>query len=145
MAVLSMVLALLVTLQLIGARVGGTALGIGVVVAVLPVPLYASAILFIDRYEPAPPKLEALAFLYGASVAALLAFLIKWPGPGSQRSLQMGDPRPCGARVVDAIPCSGSYRSAARLAVLTEDRLRRLSRRCWRRLSGTIRCPGENR
>lgn len=46
---------------------------IGLVLAVLPVPLLLSAVLSLDRLEPEPPSLLTLMFAAGAGAAALIA------------------------------------------------------------------------
>jgi protease PrsW len=48
--------------------------------ALLPVPLLVAAVLFVDRLEPEPRGALALAFGWGAGVAALFALLINTAG-----------------------------------------------------------------
>jgi RsiW-degrading membrane proteinase PrsW (M82 family) len=48
--------------------------------ALLPVPLLVAAALFVDRLEPEPRGMLALAFGWGAGVAALFALLINTAG-----------------------------------------------------------------
>jgi protease PrsW len=48
--------------------------------ALLPVPLLVAAVLFVDRLEPEPRGTLALAFGWGAGVAALFALLINTAG-----------------------------------------------------------------
>jgi RsiW-degrading membrane proteinase PrsW (M82 family) len=61
--------------------VSATVFDIGVfaaaaVAALLPLPLYVALALWIDRFEPEPRSLLATAFLWGASVAVLVAALL---------------------------------------------------------------------
>ena len=53
---------------------GGFALGL--LVAVLPVPVYVMLALWLDRFEAEPPRLLALTFAWGATVAFALALLV---------------------------------------------------------------------
>ncbi|HEX8006240.1 MAG TPA: PrsW family intramembrane metalloprotease [Trebonia sp.] len=48
--------------------------------ALLPVPLLVAAVLFVDRLEPEPRGTLAIAFGWGAGVAALFALLINTAG-----------------------------------------------------------------
>ncbi len=66
----------LIVLVLIGVETGPVALLIGMVSAVVPVPLYLVLVLWIDRYEAEPPWMLATAFFWGALVAVFFAFLI---------------------------------------------------------------------
>ncbi len=54
-----------------------TALTIGVVLAVLPVGPVIAAFLWLDRYEPEPVRLLALAFAWGAVVATAAALILQ--------------------------------------------------------------------
>lgn len=58
-----------------GIQNGLVGLLIGLVCATLPVPIYMSLLLWIDRFEPEPPWLLAFAFLWGAVFAPFNAFL----------------------------------------------------------------------
>jgi RsiW-degrading membrane proteinase PrsW (M82 family) len=66
----------LIVLVLIGFETGPVALLIGMVSAIVPVPLYLVLVLWIDRYEAEPPWMLATAFFWGALVAVFFAFLI---------------------------------------------------------------------
>ena len=66
----------LLTLLLIGAEVGFHGLVVGLVMACLPVPLYAGLALWIDRYEPEPPHLLAVAFFWGAGLAVFASYIL---------------------------------------------------------------------
>lgn len=70
----------LIVLLLIAAETGVAALIAAIVFATLPVPIYVILILWIDRYESEPLWIVALAFIWGASVAVFLAYLINTIG-----------------------------------------------------------------
>lgn len=54
----------------------GTALLVGMVMALLPLPLYLALALWIDRYEKEPVWMLVGAFLWGATIAILFAGLV---------------------------------------------------------------------
>ncbi|GAA1804459.1 PrsW family intramembrane metalloprotease [Planosporangium flavigriseum] len=60
----------------LGWNIGPVALAIGIVAAVLPVPLLAFCFLWLDRYEPEPVKYLAFCFGWGACVATGAAILV---------------------------------------------------------------------
>ncbi|MFO7693102.1 MAG: PrsW family intramembrane metalloprotease [Vicinamibacterales bacterium] len=60
-------------LALTAAGVGGRVFAVAVAVAVLPLPLYIGVALWLDRFEPEPRGMLAVAFLWGASVAVLVS------------------------------------------------------------------------
>jgi RsiW-degrading membrane proteinase PrsW (M82 family) len=64
-----------VLLLLFGIQNGPVGLLIGLVCATLPVPIYMSMLLWIDRFEPEPPWLLAFTFLWGAVMAPFFAAL----------------------------------------------------------------------
>lgn len=67
----------LATVAMIGKfNTGWGGLLIGMTMAMLPVPLYVSLAIWIDRFEPEPPLMLALTFLWGATGAVFIAFLI---------------------------------------------------------------------
>jgi RsiW-degrading membrane proteinase PrsW (M82 family) len=72
----------LVTLLLIGYTTGPVHLLVGLVVAVLPVPVYAMLVLWIDRFEAEPKWLLAVAFFWGALVAVGIAIIVNSIGAG---------------------------------------------------------------
>jgi protease PrsW len=78
--VLAMLLAGLVVLALAGLESGPVAFALALVLAVLPVPVYVAIVLFIDRYEPEPVRMIALAFFWGATVATLVAVVLNTAG-----------------------------------------------------------------
>lgn len=66
----------MLTLLLIGASVGADGLVVGMIMACLPVPLYVGLALWIDRYEPEPPHLLLVAFLWGAGLAVFASYIL---------------------------------------------------------------------
>ncbi|NMH93759.1 PrsW family intramembrane metalloprotease, partial [Pseudonocardia bannensis] len=66
----------LVVLGLVGRSVGTGAVVVGALCALLPVGPVVAAFLWVDRWEPEPPRLLFVAFLWGACFAALSALLI---------------------------------------------------------------------
>ncbi|WP_214367733.1 PrsW family intramembrane metalloprotease [Pseudonocardia sp. H11422] len=66
----------LVVLGLVGRSVGVGPVVVGALCALLPVAPVVAAFLWIDRWEPEPPRLLFIAFLWGACFAALSALLI---------------------------------------------------------------------
>lgn len=66
----------LIVLFLIGVETGPVAFLIGMVCAILPVPIYLILVIWIDRYEAEPLWMLATAFFWGALVAVFFAFLI---------------------------------------------------------------------
>jgi RsiW-degrading membrane proteinase PrsW (M82 family) len=66
----------LLVIWLLGRSVGVPGALVGALVALLPVGPVVAAFLWIDRWEPEPPRTLLLAFLWGACFAALTALLI---------------------------------------------------------------------
>lgn len=66
----------LIVLFLIGAETGPVELIIGMVCAILPVPIYVMLLLWIDRYESEPLWMLATAFFWGALVACFIALIL---------------------------------------------------------------------
>ncbi|OLT17488.1 hypothetical protein BJF78_13305 [Pseudonocardia sp. CNS-139] len=66
----------LVLLGQVSSNLGISAVLVGVLCAMLPVGPVVAAFLWIDRWEPEPPRTLLVAFLWGACVAALAAYLI---------------------------------------------------------------------
>ncbi len=62
---------------------------IGLVAAILPVPVLVACFLWLDRYEPEPAKFLAIAFVWGAAVATLVSL--------RRQHLRGGAVRPLGA------------------------------------------------
>jgi len=58
---------------MVGVEVGALALALGLALATLPVPLYVTMILWIDRFEAEPPELLGLAFFLGATASVFTA------------------------------------------------------------------------
>jgi RsiW-degrading membrane proteinase PrsW (M82 family) len=53
----------------IGWNIGPVALGVGIVGAILPVPVLVGCFLWLDRYDPSPLWIMVVSFLWGAGVA----------------------------------------------------------------------------
>src|SRR5918999_3958026 len=66
----------LVVLGLVVGSVGVTGVVVGALCALLPVGPVVATFLWIDRWEPEPPRTLLFAFLWGACFAALTALLI---------------------------------------------------------------------
>jgi RsiW-degrading membrane proteinase PrsW (M82 family) len=66
----------LVVLGIVASSVGTGGVLVGALGALLPVGPVVAAFLWVDRWEPEPPRLLLLAFLWGACIAALSALLI---------------------------------------------------------------------
>lgn len=66
----------LVVLGLLGSSVGAGGIVVGALCALLPVGPVVATFLWIDRWEPEPPRLLLTAFLWGACFAALAALII---------------------------------------------------------------------
>ena len=60
-------------LALTAAAVGGRAFAVAAVVAIVPLPLYIGVVLWLDRFEPEPRHMLAIAFFWGASVAIVVS------------------------------------------------------------------------
>ena len=74
-AVLFAVLLGLIVLLLIGAETGLVELLIGMLCAIIPVPLYVILLLWIDRYESEPLWMLVTTFFWGALVAIFIALI----------------------------------------------------------------------
>src|SRR4051812_6376306 len=61
----------------IGVRISPTALIVGLVGAILPVPVLVACFLWLDRYQPSPLWLIACCFLWGAGVATSGALVLE--------------------------------------------------------------------
>lgn len=67
----------LLTLVMIGAlNTGPAGLIVGMLLAALPVPFYLALALSVDRYEKEPMWMLGLAFLWGATGAVFIAFIL---------------------------------------------------------------------
>ncbi len=71
-------LALLVVLGYLA--LDGPSFAVGLVLAMLPLPLLLAGVLALDRLEPEPPDALLLAFLWGAGISVLLAMLLNTAG-----------------------------------------------------------------
>ena len=63
-------------LALTAAATGGRVFLVAAAVAILPLPLYVGVVLWLDRFEPEPRHMLAIAFLWGASVAVVVSGLV---------------------------------------------------------------------
>ncbi len=79
-AVLVALLLALVSLLLIGMETGMLALLVGFVAATLPVPVYITLVLWMDRYEPEPVWMIAAAFFWGALASFIIALFVNSVG-----------------------------------------------------------------
>ncbi|MDQ6874980.1 MAG: PrsW family intramembrane metalloprotease [Actinomycetota bacterium] len=66
----------LIVLGVIERRAGPVPFALGVALALIPVPLLAAGLLALDRYEPEPRRLLLFTFVWGATVAALIALVL---------------------------------------------------------------------
>lgn len=66
----------LVVLGLVTTSIGLVAVLVGAIGALAPVTVVVLAFLWVDRWEPEPPRTLLFAFLWGACVAALTALII---------------------------------------------------------------------
>jgi RsiW-degrading membrane proteinase PrsW (M82 family) len=66
------------------------AFGVGAALAVLPVPVYLSVLIWADRFEPEPPVLLLAVFLWGAGAAVFLAYTLNTAG-GRLVAERLGD------------------------------------------------------
>ena len=66
----------LIVLLLIGSETGLVQMIIGMICAMLPVPIYIMLLLWIDRYESEPLWMLTTTFLWGALVAVFIAIIL---------------------------------------------------------------------
>ena len=64
------------SLGLIAGDLGLSAFGMGLLVAAIPVPVYVILALWLDRFEPEPPRTLLQTFAWGATVAVFVALLV---------------------------------------------------------------------
>lgn len=77
---LGMVLSGTLVLAEAGYESGPNAFVLAVLLAIVPVPLLAAGVLWLDRFEPEPPRVLAFTFLWGASVACFAALVLNSVG-----------------------------------------------------------------
>jgi RsiW-degrading membrane proteinase PrsW (M82 family) len=68
------------SLLLLVALLGPAGFVVGIVLALVPLPIYVLLALWIDRYEPEPRTLLASAFLWGAGAATFIALIVNSVG-----------------------------------------------------------------
>ncbi len=68
--------AVLIAMGVISTSIGGAAALAGTMAAVLPVLPVVAAFLWVDRWEPEPPRLLLAAFLWGAGISVLGATVV---------------------------------------------------------------------
>src|SRR5713226_7097643 len=78
-ALIALLLGLLVLL-FIGIETGPVPLLVGMICATIPVPIYVTLVLWIDRYESEPMWMLCTAFFWGALVAVFIAFIFNTVG-----------------------------------------------------------------
>ncbi|MDQ3936310.1 MAG: PrsW family intramembrane metalloprotease, partial [Actinomycetota bacterium] len=71
---------LALTLLSLLALVGPAGFVVGIVLALLPLPIYVLLALWIDRYEPEPRALLVSAFVWGAGAATFIALIVNSVG-----------------------------------------------------------------
>jgi len=76
LGLIALAVPVLIALGLISVTIGGSAVLVGTMTAVFPVLPVVAAFLWVDRWEPEPPKLLLAAFLWGAGISVLGAALI---------------------------------------------------------------------
>ncbi|MGW5673171.1 PrsW family intramembrane metalloprotease, partial [Micromonospora sp. NPDC003776] len=64
----------------LGESLGAQALLVGVIAAILPVPVLVSCFLWLDRYEPEPVLYLIFAFVWGAFVSTAISLLVNETG-----------------------------------------------------------------
>ena len=64
----------------IDAFYGGAGFWVGLLLAMLPIPLLVALVLTLDRLEPEPPRMLVFAFMWGAGVAVLGALVLNTLG-----------------------------------------------------------------
>lgn len=113
--VLATVLSLcaLLTLATITADTGPLGVILGTVLALLPLLLVVLSLLWLDRYENEPPAMLALAFVWGASVAALTSLVLN-----TTASLLLDARSPTAGAVVVAPIVEESAKAAGVLFIL---------------------------
>lgn len=66
----------LITVGLVEQSIGPVGVLVGTLCAMLPVVPVVATFLWVDRWEPEPPRLLLVAFFWGAGFSALVALLI---------------------------------------------------------------------
>lgn len=103
----------LTTLWIIGYGTGLVPFLTGLFVAALPVPVYVTLVLWLDRYEPEPAWMLATAFFWGALVAVFFAILINSFGGAVVRELYDEDAANFYGLVISAPLVEESFKALA--------------------------------
>ena len=69
-----------ITLLGVGVQTGPVAFAVGLLFALLPVPIYLGLARWIDRFEPEPRRMILFTFFWGATVAVLIALILNTVG-----------------------------------------------------------------
>ncbi|GIM93552.1 PrsW family intramembrane metalloprotease [Paractinoplanes toevensis] len=69
-------LAAIAMLLFLGVDIGIVGLTVGLIAAMLPVPLLVASFMWLDRYEPEPVRFLAFCFVWGAAVATGVALVV---------------------------------------------------------------------
>lgn len=83
LSVISLVMVIMgvLTVLMIGAlNTGPVGLIIGMITAIIPVPIYLAFVVWIDRFEPEPWWMLALTFAWGATGAVFISFILNTIG-----------------------------------------------------------------
>ncbi len=75
-AILTMMGFGLLTLALVALETGAAGLVLGLLLALLPMPVYMGLALWVDRYEREPLAMLVLSFLWGGTVAVFASYLL---------------------------------------------------------------------
>jgi RsiW-degrading membrane proteinase PrsW (M82 family) len=76
LGLVALAILVLIALSVISTNIGGAAELVGTMAAVLPVLPVVAAFVWVDRWEPEPPRLLIAAFLWGAGVSVLGAAIV---------------------------------------------------------------------
>jgi protease PrsW len=77
---IAMVTCGLIVLAIAGLETGGVAFALALCLAILPVPVYLTIVLWIDRFEPEPLRMIVMTFAWGATIACFVAILLNTIG-----------------------------------------------------------------
>lgn len=78
----------------VGEEAGAEGLLVGLILAFIPVPFYVLLVLWIDRFEPEPAWMLAVAFIWGAVISTAFAAIVNSTGGlmvGLLAGMEVGD------------------------------------------------------